>query len=318
MPLTLDDLQLLRKLRLLIESGQVPSTMREVADRLEIQRTLLYRLRDRVNEQLQGEFEWIQDGRLVLPAEVFRVTRHMLSDDGELAGTCFPVMSAGTAARMLLTEYILRRDLAAPRIAYRRSADVVSSLASREIDLALLNRINGQPQTDTDSETVSNREGLELASISLRQWEAVSVRPFDDSAPVRRVKWEFGSFAWQLDLLACPERSPNGLVPDARQSLPCSSVPADNPICLTGYDVAFEMLRRQLRIATTVPSIYLTECDRQRFQIRPTPARVTGCLTAVFRRDDEQRFRAWLDQDTWNQCGLQSEAESASSQSEIP
>jgi transposase-like protein len=311
MSLTLDDLQLLRKLRLLVESGEVPATMREVATQLGIQRTLLYRLRDRVNEQLQGDFEWIRDGRLVLPAEVFRVTRLMLSDDGEVAGTSFPVMSAGSAARMLLTEYLLRRDLTAPRIAYRRSADVAAALASRDIDLALLNRIDGHPDVRDCHEAPSGRGGSDTAMITLRRWEAVAVGPFEASRAVRRVKWEVASFAWRLEQLACPDRIQNvgGRNASGREESATelgSLAASGNAIRLTGYDVAFEMLRRQLPIATTVPSIYLTEHDRQRFRIDPTPVRVTGRLVAVFRRDDEQRFESWFDQGTWNQCGLES------------
>lgn len=304
MTLNLDDLQLLQQLRLLIESGSAPSTMREVATRLGIQRTLLYRLRDRVNEQLEGDLEWIRDGQFTLPAEVFRLTRRLLAEDGELAGTGFPVVSAGSTAKLLLTEYILRRNMPAPRLRFRRSFDAVAALKSREIDMALLNRIDAST-VDHDGEADSQPENPDLTEVPLRHWRACEASPFDrQTQPVRRVLWQPGGFAHRLDRVA------SGVFGQAEECGATSSTERSDGetgsphIRLSGYDVALEMLRRGMPVATTIPSIYLVNQDVQRFQLLPTATPVTGRLVAFFRREDHQRFLSWLDQDAWDASGM--------------
>lgn len=303
MALNLDDLQLLQRLRLLIESGSAPTTMQEVATRLGIQRTLLYRLRNRVNEQLEGDLEWIRDGGFTLPAEVFRLTRHLLADDGELAGTGFPVVSVGSTAKLLLTEYILRRNMPAPRLRFRRSIDAASALRCREIDLALLNRVDDST-IDEDVETTSNvTSGPDLTEITLRQWTACCVRPFKNhEQPVRRVFWQNGSFAARLDRLASGETDRPGT---GKVNAPASECKADSgSIQMHGYDVALQMLRRGMPVATTVPSIYLLDNDTERFQVLPATVPVSGRLIAFIRQEDQQRLSSWLNQETWSTIGL--------------
>ena len=305
MALNLDDLQLLQRLRLLIESGSAPTTMQEVATRLGIQRTLLYRLRDRVNEQLEGDLEWIRDGRFTLPAEVFRLTRHLLADDGELAGTGFPVVSVGSTAKLLLTEYILRRNMPAPRLRFRRSIDAASALRCREIDLALLNRVDDST-IDEDVETISKvTPGPDLTEITLRQWAACYVRPYSDQEqPVRRVFWQNGSFAARLDRLASGGTDRSGPGEVNTPSRTSESKADSGSIQMYGYDVALQMLRRGMPVATTVPSIYLLENDTDRFQVLPATVPVSGRLIAFIRQEDQQRLSSWLNPDTWSCIGL--------------
>lgn len=278
MSLTISDLQVLHELCRIDRDETAKPSLKQVAERVGTQRTLLYRLIARANEQIGfPELKWSDRSEgFYVPPEIHRLTQGLFAGDGFLSGCCFPCVSAGSSALVLLTELILKLKLPAPRLSYSRSEDSLSALLDREIDLALIHEFDDAPKPLAD----------ELERQILIPWESRLVRPADLAlSKCRSVEWEPESFAWQLTKQSV--RRPR-------------SLPSMTAIRLTGYSHGLEVMRRGHALTFVVPSLYLRDDDRQRLRIEATPHRITGRLVAISRKQDRSRLAPWLAADDWS------------------
>lgn len=278
MALTVSDLQALRLMSQKHRDEPMKSSLKQVAEEIELQRTLLYRLIARANEQLGfPDLKWTDrtDG-LYVPPEVHRLTRCLFADDEFLAGCTFPIVSAGSSALVLLTEFILQQELPTPRLSFSRSDDCIPALQEREIDLALVHDFEDAPTAVDES----------LERQVLVNWESRCVYPQKAALnQCRPVEWERNSFAWKLT---------------QRAARATRSARAKSPIRLTGYSHGLEVLRRGHAISMVVPSLYLRADDRDRLNVDRTTIPIKGQLVAIFRRQDRMRLGPWLT-DGWNE-----------------
>lgn len=288
----------LRTLRRVLEYD----TVKQAAEALGEQRSHLNRLMNRVAREVGADLGWRASGSKTLapPAEVYRLVSAELLGALERASG-FPTVSAGWMMQVWFQCRLAAppgrvADRALSRLRVMRSADVLGSLLSYEVDIGLVHECAGDDWAGFVAAGVgaaSGRGRVPLDARPLATWTAVAVGPADapdGPAPGwRSAEWSPSDTAGRITALA--RRS----APIAAFLGPTECDPYRSPHHREpgSWLVAYEEARRGLPIRFVMPDLFIAEHDADRLRVvRPAPDEVAcrGRVVAVHRRADEGRL----------------------------
>lgn len=278
MGLTLEDLRILSQI--LQES---PKSVTAAAELVELDRSRLNRLIERVNDQIGEELNWRDNGVFSPPPEVRRLILAFNRFDDELNEMASsPRVSAGASISLLLLSFLQQQKRVLGRFSLLRSRQVIQALMDDQIDVAFLHNESLKLPLDIKKQTVVPK----IEAVSLLEWQAKVISPKVDNSKLKGViEWERGSMGERLSqLLPSGNWSPNNGYGLRIQS--------------HSFLEAIEMVRRGLVGQAVVPDIYLRASEPDLKVLDPEkPGR--GDIIALYRVDEYERWDWLLDKQSW-------------------
>lgn len=269
--LSLEDLRLLSEMLARPRKSVVAA-----ATDLGIPRARLTRLLTRVGDHFQRPLSWRGVDGLAAPAEVRRLVEAFRLFAHELDGGGSPRVSAGPGAAMLFAQTLGHLSQTLPGLRLVRSRDVVESLRTGSIDIALVHA------SSTTLWPFPLASSPWLKSVTLLPWRAVRCRAPDGPASAAEafLCWDPGSMG---ERLAAAHGGGRGHGP----GWPCQS-----------FIHALELVRRGIVAQAIVPSIYVASTDSL-LSLEYIVDATEDCLLAVYRREDGRQWEYLFQPDAW-------------------
>lgn len=264
--LKLSDIDILREI---IHS----KTIKEAAERLKIERTLIYRVFRNAEKYIGlDKWQWRKDG---VPPEIVRIVQSV--DENLIVQKQFPKISIGYSLSLFLILYCQRCGLDLTRIRHLRSNDISDALTSFSIDLAFNHRFLEEPPGEDLPDSILQKD--------LVKWEAVVVAPKKPSAETFPVSWFEDSFA---DKLTKATGLPNYQSVDRN--------PIHEPV---RYRDILELIRRGYQRQVIIPDIFLIPEDYKLIKVSKPQNKTLGVFLAQYRQQDYKRIKPWINAKIW-------------------
>lgn len=196
----------------------------------------------------------------------------------------YPRISAGTFSSILVEQMLIEEQKmagkdAVSRLEFIRSKDVILSLRSKEIDIAILHE-----------DSLKKTDPSEIDTEYLLDWTAVLLRPTSQPQfQLSTITWKENSFGDRL--LVKFQKSHPSYFQESKEP----------PTVGDSFLSALEKIRRNLPYELVIPDIYLVDRDLKVLDALggKDPDPVKGKLIAVFRTGERDQLSKYINKETW-------------------